>query len=46
MLPGIKGEGRVEPKVEAKVEGMAPHASISCRLRGVSLGPSAKTHTP
>ena len=36
---GDKREGRVEPKV-------VPHASISFRLRGVSLGPRANTHTP
>ena len=40
------GKGSVEPKVEAKVEGMAAHASISFRPRGVGLGPSAKANTP
>ena len=43
---GDKGERRVEPKVEVKVEGMATRASISFRQRGVSLGLSANTHTP
>ena len=43
MPPGIRGERRVEPKVEVKVEGMATHANISFRLRGVSLGPSVST---
>ena len=44
MLPGIKREREVEPKVEAKVEGMAAHASISFRPRGVGL--SVKANTP
>ena len=45
-VSGDKAEREVEPKVEAKVEGMAAHASIPFRPRGVGLGPSVKANTP